>query len=115
MLNHRKEEKEVLKQCLVAEGIVDKIFLALIDWGVAYHHSGLGRDERKLIEDAFRYMLTLLILCNSWCTFKFKFQVRRFKCYLLYINTCRWCESTSSKSDIKSPYGRQGLYFTFFI
>eukprot|EP00794_Sanderia_malayensis_P003884 gene3884-4428_t len=36
-----------------------------IPYGIAYHHSGLTMDERKLIEDAYSSNVLCLLCCTS--------------------------------------------------
>ncbi|GIX95936.1 helicase POLQ-like [Caerostris darwini] len=64
---HKKEEKELLIKTLIEEGNgnVCEILLKSFKFGVAYHHSGLTMDERKLIEEAYQNGILCCLTCTS--------------------------------------------------
>lgn len=65
-MEHRPEEKRGLLQNLhnVANGVC-KTLLRTIPFGIAYHHSGLTMDERKLVEEAYSTGVLCLLCCTS--------------------------------------------------
>ncbi|ERE88249.1 helicase POLQ [Cricetulus griseus] len=66
-LNHRDEEKsEVIKNLRnVGNGKVCPVLKRTIPFGVAYHHSGLTTDERRLLEEAYSTGVLCLFTCTS--------------------------------------------------
>ncbi|KAF8770621.1 Helicase POLQ-like like protein [Argiope bruennichi] len=67
IVDHRKEEKELLIHTLRQEGNgnVCEILVQSFKYGVAYHHSGLTMDERKLIEEAYQNGILCCLTCTS--------------------------------------------------
>ncbi|XP_039109899.1 helicase POLQ-like isoform X2 [Hyaena hyaena] len=66
-LKHREEEKhEVIKNLKdVSNGNLCPVLKRTIPFGVAYHHSGLTNDERKLLEEAYSTGVLCLFTCTS--------------------------------------------------
>ncbi|XP_051026262.1 helicase POLQ-like isoform X1 [Acomys russatus] len=66
-LNHREKEKsEVIKHLRnIGSGKVCPILKRTIPFGIAYHHSGLTTDERKLLEEAYSTGVLCLFTCTS--------------------------------------------------
>ncbi|XP_040603449.1 helicase POLQ-like isoform X2 [Mesocricetus auratus] len=66
-LNHRGEEKsEVIKSLrAVGNGKVCPVLKRTVPFGVAYHHSGLTSDERRLLEEAYSTGILCLFTCTS--------------------------------------------------
>uniref|UniRef100_A0A0C9PWZ8 HELQ_1 protein n=3 Tax=Fopius arisanus TaxID=64838 RepID=A0A0C9PWZ8_9HYME len=65
LVEHKAVEKGKLQLALEAEGTLCPILSKTIKYGVAYHHSGLTNEERKLIEDGYRDGTLSLICCTS--------------------------------------------------
>ncbi|XP_044244060.2 helicase POLQ-like isoform X2 [Ursus arctos] len=66
-LKHREKEKhEVIKNLKnISSGNLCPVLKRTIPFGVAYHHSGLTSDERKLLEEAYSTGVLCLFTCTS--------------------------------------------------
>ncbi|XP_030873708.1 helicase POLQ-like isoform X3 [Leptonychotes weddellii] len=66
-LKHREKEKhEVIKNLKnISSGNLCPVLKRTIPFGVAYHHSGLTNDERKLLEEAYSTGVLCLFTCTS--------------------------------------------------
>lgn len=66
-LNHREKEKGELIKSLrnVGHGKVCPVLKRTVPFGIAYHHSGLTSDERKLLEEAYSSGVLCLFTCTS--------------------------------------------------
>ncbi|XP_054720020.1 helicase POLQ-like [Uloborus diversus] len=67
LLEHKKAEKEAFLSALSEEGHgnVCNILKQSVKFGIAYHHSGLTMDERKLIEEAYLNGILCCLTCTS--------------------------------------------------
>ncbi|XP_060707348.1 helicase POLQ-like isoform X2 [Hemiscyllium ocellatum] len=61
-----KEKCAVIQELKnIGNGMVCPILRNTVPYGLAYHHSGLTNDERKLIEDAYTAGILCLLACTS--------------------------------------------------
>nr|XP_055153110.1 helicase POLQ-like isoform X1 [Symphalangus syndactylus] len=66
-LKHKEKEKcEMIKNLKnIGNGNLCPVLKRTIPFGVAYHHSGLTSDERKLLEEAYSTGVLCLFTCTS--------------------------------------------------
>ncbi|XP_035523658.1 helicase POLQ-like [Morone saxatilis] len=66
-LRHREAEKAVLLRELrdSGNGSVCPVLRRTVPYGLAYHHSGLTSEERKLVEEAYSSGVLCLLTCTS--------------------------------------------------
>lgn len=67
ILEHRQKDRESLLMMLSQEGsgFMCQILSRTIRFGVAYHHSGLTMDERKIIEEGYLSGSIGILCCTS--------------------------------------------------
>lgn len=65
--DHRSAEKqEIIDQIIESnDGVICPTMKSAIKAGIAYHHSGLTRDERILVETAFKSGIICVICATS--------------------------------------------------
>ncbi|XP_060928104.1 helicase POLQ-like [Limanda limanda] len=66
-LQHRREDKLLLLRELKdsGDGSVCPVLRRTVPYGLAYHHSGLTTEERKLVEEAYSNGVLCLLACTS--------------------------------------------------
>ncbi|XP_030046424.1 helicase POLQ-like [Microcaecilia unicolor] len=66
-ITHREKDKQNLIKELknIGDGGLCPVLKRTVPFGIAYHHSGLTNDERKLIEEAYSAGVLCLLTCTS--------------------------------------------------
>lgn len=67
LLEYKRPQKQklILKMHDVNNGQISPVLRKTLPFGIAYHHSGLTPDERRIVEDGFRKQIISCICCTS--------------------------------------------------